>query len=41
MVFKEMTDNQRRYKAILVDIDEYAKELSRYIQLNPCQSENS
>jgi REP element-mobilizing transposase RayT len=26
---------QWRYKAILVDIDEYAKELSRYIHLNP------
>jgi len=26
---------QGRYKAILVDIDEYAKELSRYIHLNP------
>ena len=26
---------QGRYKAILVEIDEYAKELSRYIHLNP------
>jgi len=26
---------QGRYKAIRVDIDEYAKELSRYIHLNP------
>jgi len=26
---------QGRYKAILVDADEYAKELSRYIHLNP------
>jgi hypothetical protein len=26
---------QGRYKAILVDIDEYAKELSRYLHLNP------
>ncbi|CAB1072234.1 FIG00679443: hypothetical protein [Olavius algarvensis Delta 1 endosymbiont] len=29
---------QGRYKAILVDIDEYAKELSRYIHLNPVRS---
>ena len=26
---------QGRYKAILIDVDEYAKELSRYIHLNP------
>jgi hypothetical protein len=26
---------QGRYNAILVDIDEYAKELSRYIHLDP------
>ena len=26
---------QGRFKAILVDIDEYSKELSRYIHLNP------
>ena len=30
---------QGRYKAILVDIDEYAKELSRYIHLNPVRAE--
>ncbi len=29
---------QERYKAILVDIDEYAKELSRYIHLNPVRA---
>ena len=29
---------QGRYKAILVDIDEYAKELSRYIHLNPIRA---
>ena len=29
---------QGRYKAILVDIDEYAKELSRYIHLNPVRA---
>ena len=29
---------QGRYKAILVDIDEYAKELSRYIHLNPVRT---
>ncbi|MGD2271949.1 MAG: transposase [Desulfobacterales bacterium] len=29
---------QGRYKAILVDIDEYAKELSRYIHLNPARA---
>lgn len=29
---------QGRYKAILVDRDEYAKELSRYIHLNPVRS---
>ena len=30
---------QGRYKAILVDIDEYAKELSRYIHLNPVRAD--
>jgi len=30
---------QGRYKAILVDADEYAKELSRYIHLNPVRAE--
>jgi len=29
---------QGRYKAILVEIDEYAKELSRYIHLNPVRA---
>ncbi len=29
---------QGRYKAILVDIDEYAKALSRYIHLNPVRA---
>jgi len=29
---------QGRYKAILVDIDRYAKELSRYIHLNPVRA---
>ena len=29
---------QGRYKAILVDIDEYAKRLSRYIHLNPVRA---
>jgi len=29
---------QGRYKAILVDIDDYAKELSRYIHLNPVRA---
>ena len=29
---------QGRYKAILVDADEYAKELSRYIHLNPVRA---
>ena len=29
---------QGRYKAILVDIDEYAKELSRYLHLNPVRA---
>ena len=29
---------QGRYKAILVDIDEYGKELSRYIHLNPVRA---
>jgi len=29
---------QGRYRAILVDIDEYAKELSRYIHLNPVRA---
>jgi hypothetical protein len=29
---------QGRYKAILVDIDEYAKELSQYIHLNPVRA---
>lgn len=29
---------QGRYKAILVDIDKYAKELSRYIHLNPVRA---
>lgn len=29
---------QGRYKAILVDIDEYAKELSGYIHLNPVRA---
>ena len=29
---------QGRYKAILVDIDEYAKELSRYIHLKPVRA---
>ena len=29
---------QGRYKAILVDIDEYAKELSRYIHFNPVRA---
>jgi hypothetical protein len=27
------------YKAILAEIDEYAKELSRYLQLNPVRAE--
>jgi REP element-mobilizing transposase RayT len=30
--------SQGRYKAILVDKDEYAKELSRYIHLNPVRA---
>jgi len=30
---------QGRYKAILVDMDEYAKELSRYIHLNPVRAQ--
>jgi hypothetical protein len=29
---------QGRYKAILVDVDEHAKELSRYIHLNPVRA---
>jgi len=29
---------QGRYKAILVDVDEYAEELSRYIHLNPVRA---
>lgn len=29
---------QGRYKAILVEVDEYAKELSRYIHLNPVRA---
>jgi hypothetical protein len=29
---------QGRYKALLVDIDEYAQELSRYIHLNPVKA---
>lgn len=29
---------QGRYRAILVDVDEYAKELSRYIHLNPVRA---
>lgn len=29
---------QGRYKAILIDIDEYAEELSRYIHLNPVRA---
>lgn len=29
---------QGRYRAILIDMDEYAKELSRYIHLNPVRS---
>ena len=29
---------QGRYKAILIDADEYAKELSRYIHLNPVRA---
>ena len=29
---------QGRYKAILVDVDEYARELSRYIHLNPLRT---
>jgi hypothetical protein len=29
---------QGRYKAILVEIDEYAKELSRYLHLNPVRA---
>jgi len=29
---------QGRYKALLVDIDEYAQELSRYIHLNPVKT---
>lgn len=29
---------QGRYKAILIDMDEYAKELSRYIHLNPVRA---
>ena len=29
---------QGRYKAILVDADAYAKELSRYIHLNPVRA---
>ena len=29
---------QGRYKSILVDIDEYAQELSRYIHLNPVRA---
>jgi putative transposase len=32
---------QGRYKAILVEIDEYAKELSRYIHLNPVRADMS
>ena len=32
---------QGRYKAILVDADEYAKELSRYIHLNPVRAKIS
>jgi len=32
---------QGRYKAILVEIDEYAKELSRYIHLNPVRAKLS
>lgn len=30
---------QGRYKAILVEKDEYAKELSRYVHLNPVRAE--
>ncbi len=29
---------QSRYKAILIEVDEYAKELSRYIHLNPVRA---
>ena len=29
---------QGRYKAILVEMDEYAKELSRYLHLNPVRA---
>ena len=29
---------QGRYKAILIEADEYAKELSRYIHLNPIRA---
>jgi hypothetical protein len=29
---------QGRYKAILVEMDEYAQELSRYIHLNPVRA---
>lgn len=29
---------QGRYKAILIEADEYAKELSRYIHLNPVRA---
>ncbi len=29
---------QGRYRAILIDVDEYAKELSRYIHLNPVRA---
>ena len=29
---------QGRYKALLVNIDEYAQELSRYIHLNPVRA---
>ena len=28
---------QGRHKAIVIDLDEYAKELSRYINLNPAR----
>jgi hypothetical protein len=30
---------QGRYKALLVDIDEYAQELSRYIHFNPVSAD--
>ena len=30
---------QGRYKALLVDVDEYAKELSRYMHLNPVRAQ--